>query len=81
MCILILAGPGQTVYSASTAVSCASPIPQVTCTFVNRCKQSRSTSTDINIIKGMFISISSNIVQKELHLLESQNSQNEFQVH
>lgn len=51
---LVLAGPGQTVYSANTAVSCASAIPQVTCIFVNRCNQTRNTSAAINIIKGMF---------------------------
>lgn len=48
---------GTEVYAAMTTVSCDSsaPKPQITCTFRNRCNQTTSATTDINIISGMLI--------------------------
>uniref|UniRef100_A0A3Q3KEX9 Adhesion G protein-coupled receptor F3b n=1 Tax=Monopterus albus TaxID=43700 RepID=A0A3Q3KEX9_MONAL len=43
---------GSSVHVGDTAVNCMNPsvIPQVTCTFTNRCNQSRSASVGITII-------------------------------
>ncbi|KAM3594530.1 uncharacterized protein V6R79_009437 [Siganus canaliculatus] len=45
--------PEEKVYAVETLVSCQPGLkPQITCTFQNRCNQTRSASVDINIIFG-----------------------------
>ncbi|XP_067336398.1 adhesion G-protein coupled receptor F3 [Channa argus] len=51
--IKVISSTGQLTYSAATILNCKSATEQqVTCSFMNRCNQTRSATININIIKA-----------------------------